>query len=63
MWNKIKNKLKSPVVWAAAIALLTFVLNTWCGVEIPGWDEFVGLLMAALVAFGIVNNPDNHKEF
>ena len=59
MWSKIKDRLKSPVVWTATAALIYFVTKEWLGFEIPGWDNFVYLLLAALVAFGIINDPTN----
>jgi uncharacterized membrane protein len=57
MRKTILERLKSPVVWAATLALVYFVVKEWIGFEIPGWDTFVTLLTAALVAFGIINNP------
>ena len=60
---KMATRLRSPAVWASALALLAFMFKTWLHIEIAGWDQFVTLFMAALVAFGIVNNPDNRGEF
>ena len=55
----MREKLKSPVLWTTLAALVAFVCKEWAGWEIPGWDNFVVLVMAAAAAFGIVNNPDN----
>lgn len=63
LWEKIKNRLHSWALWVSLLALIAFVAKTWIGWEIPGWDEFVTLLMALLAAFGVVNNPDNRDEF
>lgn len=63
LWEKIKNRMRSWALWAALLGLVAFVTKEWMGWEIPGWDEFVTLLMALLAAFGIVNNPDNRGEF
>jgi len=40
-----------------------FVVKTWFGFEIPGWDQFVTLVIAAGVAFGIFNNPEKKDGF
>lgn len=53
-----QSRWKSPVAWSALAALLFFVVKTWFGFEIPGWDDFVTLAIAAGVAFGIFNNPE-----
>ena len=57
------NRLKSPVTIPALLALVYFVVKNWLGVEIPGWDNFVTLLLAALMAFGFVNDPTNKTGF
>lgn len=62
-WQKLSFRLRSPAVWASLAALITFMLRTWFHVEIPGWDEFLTLLTAVLVAFGIINNPDHRNSF
>ena len=59
----MKERLKSPVLWLALAALVSFVTKNWFGFEIPKFDEFVELLLACLVAFGIVNNPADKKHF
>lgn len=59
----MQNRLKSKVVWVSILALFYFVVKTWLGFEIPGWDMFVELLLAALVAFGVVNNPTDKNNF
>ena len=58
-----QNRWKSPVAIAAAAALLFFIVKTWFGFEIPGWDEFVELLLAAGIAFGLFNNPTSKNSF
>jgi uncharacterized membrane protein len=57
------SRFKSPVTVAAVLALVAFVVKTWIGFEIPGWDEFVTLLLAALAGFGVVNNPTDKEHF
>ena len=61
--NKLKNRARSWAVWTTLAALVTFVSKQWIGWEIAGWDEFATLLIALLLAFGILNNPDNRREF
>lgn len=58
-----QSRWKSPVAWSAIAALLFFVVKTWLGFEIPGWDEFLTLAIATGVALGIFNNPENKAGF
>ena len=58
-----QNRWKSPVAISALAALIFFVVKTWIGFEIPGWDQFVTLLIAAGVGFGIFNNPTDKFKF
>jgi len=58
-----QSRWKSPVAWSALAALLFFVVKTWFGFEIPGWDQFISLVIAAGVAFGIFNNPTNKTGY
>lgn len=51
-----QSRWKSPVAWSALAALIFFVAKTWLGLEIPGFDDFVTLAIAAGVALGIFNN-------
>ncbi len=60
---KMQNRLKSKVLWMAVAALIAFVTKEWLGLEIPKFDEFVELLLAALTAFGVVNNPTDKQHF
>jgi len=58
-----QSRWKSPVAIAAAAALIFFVVKNWVGFEIPGWDEFIRILLAAGIAFGIFNNPTDAKNW
>ena len=58
-----QSRWKSPVAWSALAALLFFVVKTWLGFEIPGWDQFISLAIAAGVAFGIFNNPTDKTRY
>lgn len=62
LWQNIKEKIKSPVLWASLAAMIFFVVKEWCGYEIPKFDYFIELLIALLAAFGIVNNPNSRNS-
>lgn len=56
--NIIKQKFyQSPVALTSAASLIYFIVKYWVGFEIPHFDQFVTLLLTALIAFGIINNP------
>lgn len=59
----MQNKFKSPVVWATLATLAAFVLKTYFNYEIPQFDQLIVLVFAALMAFGILNNPDDKNNF
>lgn len=59
----MKDRIKSPVLWLSMAALIAFITKEWMGWEIPKFDEFVELLLAALMAFGVVNNPTDKQHF
>ncbi len=59
----MKDRLKSPILWLAMAALITFITKEWMRWEIPKFDEFVELLLSALGAFGVVNNPTDKNNF
>ena len=54
---EIQSRWKSPVLWLAIAALIAFITKEWVGWEIPQWDTFVQLVLAAAIAFGVVNSP------
>ncbi len=59
----MKERIKSPVLWISMAALFAFITKNWFGWEIPKFDEFTDLLLAVLVAFGVVNNPTDRSGF
>lgn len=59
----MKERIKSPVLWISMAALFTFIMKNWVGFEVPHFDEFTELLLAVLVAFGVVNNPTDRSGF
>lgn len=62
--NNIKEKLQSPVVWLALVALVFVTLKHLCGFDAMGAvDEVAEVLMGLIAAFGILNNPNNRSGF
>ena len=62
--KKLINRFKSWAVWVSLAALVTFCVKTFCHVDISTEiDGFLNVLLPFLVAFGVVNNPDNRGEF
>ena len=58
----MQNRLKSKVLWVSLLGLFYFVTKEWIGFEIPQWSTFVELLLAVLVAFGVINNPTDKNN-
>ena len=54
---------RSPVVITTLAALVFFVVKNWIGFEIPQFDTFIELLIAAGLAVGILNNPQKKEGF
>ena len=61
--KELLKRFKSPVAVSALAALIFFIVKEWCGLEIPGWDKFVELVIAFGLAFGIMNNPADQQNF
>ena len=63
-----QNRWKSKAAWVATLALVGFLLGNWglfetIGLTDQGWQTFVELLLAALAAFGVFNNPTSQDQF
>ena len=58
-----QSRWRSPVAISAVLALVFFVVKNWVGFEIPMFDEFVTLLIAAGVAIGVFNNPTSKTDW
>ena len=63
-----QSRFKSPVVWASFFALVAFFLGNYGLYEVIGmtsetFQQFVNLLLAALMAFGFLNTPENKTGF
>ncbi len=64
----MQNRLKSKAAWVAVFALVGFILGNWGLFDVIGltnetWQQLVELLLAALAAFGIFNNPTESDHF
>lgn len=58
------NRFKSWAVWISLAALVTFCVKEFGGIDIGSTvDGFMNVLLPVLLAFGIVNNPTDHKKF
>lgn len=61
-----QNRIKSPVLWAALVAQILSIL-VLLDVIAPTQSETINAVVAAvlqmLVAFGVLNNPENKTGF
>ena len=59
----MQERIKSPVVWLSVVALVGFVAKTYFNYEIPQLDTLADMVLAALIGFGVLNNPTNKIGF
>lgn len=58
------ERFKSWALWTAIAALVVFCVKEFAGVDISDTvDGLLNVLLPVLVAFGIVNNPTDLKNF
>ena len=58
------ERFKSWALWTAIAALVVFCVKEFAGVDISSTvDGLLNVLLRVLVAFGIVNNPTDRKNF
>lgn len=58
------ERFKSWALWTAIAALVVFCVKEFAGVDISDTvDGLLNVLLPVLVAFGIVNNPTDRKNF
>lgn len=58
------ERFKSWALWTAIAALVVFCVKEFAGVDISATvDGLLNVLLPVLVAFGIVNNPTDRKNF
>ena len=62
--KEILKRFKSWAVWLSIGALIVFCAKEFGGVDISGTvNGLLDVLLPLLVAFGIVNNPTDKKNF
>ena len=58
------ERFKSWALWTAIAALVVFCVKEFAGMDISETvDGLLNVLLPVLVAFGIVNNPTDRKNF
>ena len=64
----LRERLKSPAVWAAVFGALAVILNAFgvfdkLGIDSAEFDAIVNSVGSVLIAFGILNNPTDRTNF
>ena len=64
MKKRIIEKLKSPVVWASFIALVVELLIQLGLPEISQYFNTIAtFILAAVIMFGVLNDPNSKDQF
>lgn len=59
-----QNRFKSWALWTSVAALIVFCVKQFAGIDIgETMNGLLDVLLPVLVAFGIVNNPTDKKNF
>lgn len=61
--RKIKEKLRSKVVWLTAIPVIINLIAIFCPNVADTAQQVLTSIVTLLALFGILNNPDVHDEF
>jgi len=62
-WNEIKERLKSPVVWTAALLQIVLIIALF-NKELSEIIKVIGTgIIEILTLFAILNNPSDKKNF
>lgn len=63
MWAKVKERLKSKVVWLAVIAQVVLIITLFA----PELSDTVKIVATSLIEiatlFGVLNNPSDSDNF
>ncbi len=60
----MQNRFKSWALWLSVAALIVFCVKEFAGIDISETvNGFLDVLLPVLVAFGVVNNPTDKKNF
>ena len=62
-WECIRNKLKSKVVWIAAIPLIGNLIAMYCSAAGEQFTNVATTVVTLLALFGILNDPDDATHF
>lgn len=52
----MNKRFRKPSFWLATLAIIYFVAKSWFKFTIPDWDGFVAVLIAALGAWGVIDD-------
>ena len=63
-----KERLKSWAVWLSVFGAISMIMNHFgifekLGIDSVSWDICVNAVGSVLIAFGILNNPTDRKNF
>ena len=54
---------KSWALWMSIAALLVYVCNTVCKIDIDDWGHgLMDVLLPVMIGFGLINNPNEKKR-
>jgi len=64
----MQERWKSPVLWTSIFALVAFILGNYglydaIGMTSETFQSLVNLILSAMVAFGVIQNPTNKTGF
>ena len=64
----MQKRFESKYLWVAIFALLGFILKQWgifelIGLDLNSFNELVDLILAVLIAIGVINNPTSKEEW
>ena len=63
MKKNISGKLQSKVVWVAAIPLIANLIAMYSGTVSDQFTTIATTVVSLLALFGILNNPNDKKNF
>lgn len=61
-WERIKEKLKSKVVWVTAVPLICYLIYSIKS-GVVDLEQFMLTLVSLLALFGILNDPNDRERF
>ncbi|GHU59220.1 hypothetical protein AGMMS49975_26550 [Clostridia bacterium] len=57
-----QKRYKSPILWAAIVPWIVYGILKYFGVDFGNADLIVELVLAALTALGVINNPTDAEK-